>query len=95
MKHFKTLMILIFSIFNFFGCYSVFEGGTSGIVVDSESTTSPKRGIGNVDVYAYTSQCERDSDFNLWKEGEIFGCFNKRRFAHGQNRAVAKAAGKI
>lgn len=72
MKHFKTLMILIFSIFNFFGCYSVFEGGTSGIVVDSESTTSPKRGIGNVDVYAYTSQGERDSDFNLWKEGEIF-----------------------
>ena len=32
------------------GCYSIFQGGASGVVVDSESTTSPKTGIANVDV---------------------------------------------
>ena len=40
-------------IFTFSGCYSVFSGGTGGLVVDKESTSTPKQGIANVDVYAY------------------------------------------
>ena len=65
-------VIFIFFAFLFTSCYSVFEGGTSGIVVDSESTSIPKAGIGNVDVYAYTSEGDRDADFLSWVEGEDF-----------------------
>ncbi len=53
-------------------CYSVFSGGTGGIVVDAESTSSPKSGIANVDVYAYMSLAERDADFSKWKAGSVF-----------------------
>lgn len=54
------------------GCYSVFNGGTGGMIVDAESTSTPKAGIANVDVYAFT-ECEvRDNNFNCWIEGTIF-----------------------
>lgn len=53
-------------------CYSVFSGGTGGLVVDAESTSVPKAGIANVDVYAYMSSSSRDSDFNDWNEGTVF-----------------------
>lgn len=53
----------------FTGCYSVFSGGTGGCIVDADSTSSPKAGIANVDVYAYTSKSERDSDFDKWTKG--------------------------
>lgn len=53
-------------------CYSVFSGGTGGLVVDAESTSVPKAGIANVDVYAYMSSSSRDSDFNDWSEGTVF-----------------------
>lgn len=53
-------------------CYSVFSGGTGGLVVDAESTSVPKAGIANVDVYAYMSLSSRDSDFNDWSEGTVF-----------------------
>lgn len=56
----------------FTGCYSVFSGGTGGLVVDAESTSNPKAGIANVDVYAYMSSGDRDNDFNKWKEGTTF-----------------------
>lgn len=64
--------VLISIIFAFSGCYSVFSGGTGGLVVDKESTSTPKQGIANVDVYAYLSGSERDSDFASWKEGTVF-----------------------
>lgn len=64
--------VLISIIFTFSGCYSVFSGGTGGLVVDKESTSTPKQGIANVDVYAYLSASERDSDFASWKEGTVF-----------------------
>ncbi len=72
-KSIFILMILAASLF--ISCennYSVFSGGTGGIIVDAESTSVPKRGIANVDVYAYTSSGSRDSDFNNWKEGSVF-----------------------
>ena len=53
-------------------CYSVFSGGTGGLVVDAESTSVPKAGIANVDVYAYMNASDRDSDFSAWKEGSGF-----------------------
>ena len=74
-KYFQILQffaVLISIIFTFSGCYSVFSGGTGGLVVDKESTSTPKQGIANVDVYAYLSGSERDSDFASWKEGTVF-----------------------
>ena len=74
-KTFKSLLIfsILMSIFaTFSGCYSVFSGGTGGLVVDKESTSTPKQGIANVDVYAYTSESERDGDFASWQEGTTF-----------------------
>lgn len=68
----KTVIGLLFVLTCFTGCYSVFSGGTGGIVVDSESASNPKRGIANVDVYAYTNQKERDNDFKNWKIGTTF-----------------------
>ncbi len=59
--------VLIFS-----GCYSVFNGGTGGLIVDAESTTTPKRGIPNVDVYAYTNPYIRDAEYKYWTEGTVF-----------------------
>lgn len=49
-------------------CYSVFNGGTGGLIVDAESTSTPKAGIANVDIYAFTD-CElRDANYNAWIE---------------------------
>ena len=72
-KILSILVILTAVIFS--SCdnnYSVFNGGTGGLIVDAESTSIPKRGIANVDVYAYTSSGSRDSDFNNWREGTVF-----------------------
>ncbi len=60
----------------FTGCYSVFSGGTGGMIVDAESTSTPKRGIPNVDIYAYTDSGTRDSDFGSWREGTVFSPSN-------------------
>ena len=60
----------------FSGCYSVFNGGTGGQIVDAESTSTPKQGIANVDIYAYTESSIRDSDYNRWKEGTVFAPSN-------------------
>lgn len=56
--------------------YSVFNGGTGGLIVDAESTSVPKQGIANVDIYAYTSSSTRDSDFRKWQEGTVFSPSN-------------------
>lgn len=60
----------------FSGCYSVFSGGTGGLIVDAESTSNPKSGIANVDIYAYTDCGARDYDFNRWQEGSVFAPSN-------------------
>ena len=75
MKKFYCIIILS-AVFFLTGCYSVFNGGTGGMIVDAESTSNPKRGIANVDVYAYTSFLVRDSDFINWKEGTVFAPSN-------------------
>lgn len=68
----KLAVCCLFFIFVLNACSSVFSGGTGGLVVDAESTSTPKAGIANVDVYAYMSSGERDSDFNSWLEGTKF-----------------------
>lgn len=74
----KTFLCgVIFAISLLFSsCYSVFSGGTGGMVVDAESTSSPKQGIANVDIYAYTNQDIRNSDFSNWQEGTTFSPSN-------------------
>ena len=49
----KTLLgsALLAATLLFSGCYSVFNGGTGGQIVDAESTSTPKQGIANVDIY--------------------------------------------
>lgn len=70
-KKFAGILTLTASLF-FTSCYSVFNGGTGGMIVDAESTSVPKRGIANVDIYAYTDCGTRDSDFDSWEEGTVF-----------------------
>lgn len=73
-KTFIKLMIGLLLLL-FISCennYSVFSGGTGGLIVDAESTSTPKSGIANVDVYAYTDSGSRDSDFSNWQEGSVF-----------------------
>lgn len=73
-RFFKTLAgaLAITTTLLFSSCYSVFSGGTGGIIVDAESTSVPQAGIANVDIYAYTDAGVRDSDFNSWTEGKDF-----------------------
>lgn len=71
MKKISSVLILASALF-LSSCYSVFNGGTGGKIVDAESTSNPKSGIAFVDVYAYTDEDERDSDFDKWQEGTIF-----------------------
>lgn len=71
-KNFIKCLFIGFILLGATGCYSVFSGGTGGTVVDSESTSTPKNGIANVDVYAYTNEEDRNTDFSKWTEGTIF-----------------------
>lgn len=72
MKRSFLFICLSFICFSLTACYSVFTGGTSGCVVNSESNTTPKEGIANVDIYAYMNQGDRDYDYNNWQEGTKF-----------------------
>lgn len=77
MNRIKSLKIAAYfgiSLFvmSFTGCYSVFSGGTGGKIVDAESTTTPKSGIANVDVYAYLNEGDRNRDYGNWREGTVF-----------------------
>lgn len=62
----------IFAALMLTSCSSVFSGGTGGRVVDAESTSNPKEGISDVEVYAYTKEKDRDADFSSWKQNERF-----------------------
>lgn len=69
----KLMCIVNFALcISLTGCYSVFTGGTGGTIVDAESTSNPKTGIANVDVYAYTTEKDRNADFDAWTEGSTF-----------------------
>jgi len=72
MKRISFVLLISVLLFSFTGCYSVFSGGTGGLVVDAESVSNPKEGIANVDVYAYVSSGDRDKDFSKWTEGTTF-----------------------
>ncbi len=72
MKSVFAIFAVIFCGMMVTSCYTVFSGGTGGLIVDAESTSTPKSGIANVDVYAYTSQADRDGDFDKWSEGTVF-----------------------
>ena len=71
-----SIALILASTLIFSSCYSVFSGGTGGLIVDAESTSTPKRGIANVDIYAYTDSGIRDSDYNGWREGTVFSPSN-------------------
>lgn len=63
----KLGFIFLFTIL-LTSCYSIYSGGTGGVVVDAESTAIPKDGIANVNVYAYTSKSDRDADYKNWEK---------------------------
>ena len=72
MKKIFLVLSVLTAAFFMSGCYSVFNGGTGGVIVDAESTSNPKAGIAYVNIYAYTDRGTRDSDFKAWKEGTTF-----------------------
>lgn len=76
MKKLFLLLTILTATFLMSGCYSVFNGGTGGVIVDAESTSNPKAGIAYVNIYAYTDRGTRDSDFKAWKEGTTFAPSN-------------------
>lgn len=66
MKRRSIITLIIGTAFLLTSCYSIFSGGTGGRVVDAESTAAPKAGISDVEVFAYTDQSARDTDFSSW-----------------------------
>lgn len=74
------LIALVAMILSLTGCYSIFSGGTSGRVVDADSTSNPKDGIANVDVYAYTSKWEMEKDYKNWSGGRFSP--ESKKYAH-------------
>ena len=67
---FLALVLILSSIA--FSCSSVFSAGLSGKVVDAESTSNPKAGIQDVEVYVYTKEKARDADFDSWDGSSRF-----------------------
>ena len=67
---FLALVLILSSIA--FSCSSVFSAGLSGKVVDAESTSNPKAGIQDVEVYVYTKEKDRDADFDSWDGSSRF-----------------------
>lgn len=68
----KKIITVVLAAVLFTACNSVFSGGAGGVIVDAESTSVPKQGIANVDVYAYTDAAARDADAAAWKDGTVF-----------------------
>ena len=60
----SAVCILIFMIS---GCSAVFKAGVSGTVRDADSLASPKEGISNMAVYAYTNESARNTDLSQWQ----------------------------
>ena len=72
MKNKILIFIAISFLFTLNSCSSVFSAGVSGKVVDAESTTNPKEGIADVEVYAYVNEKNRDADFDSYISGTRF-----------------------
>ena len=69
----KILFLLtIIFLLTLNSCSSVFSAGVSGKVFDAESTTNPKEGIADVEVYAYVNEKKRDADFDAYKSDTRF-----------------------
>lgn len=82
MKHTNYFLLTITILFTItlLSCSSVFSAGVSGKIVDSESTSSPKDGIQDVEVYAYIKEETRDSDFSAWDSSKRFSPSNTDAF---------------
>ena len=55
----KTKIYILFTLIFIMlvnSCSSVFSAGVSGKVVDAESTTNPKEGIADVEIYSYVKE---------------------------------------
>jgi len=63
-----AFLFMITSCIVFTSCYTVYDGGASGIVKDKDSGS----GINGVDVYGYISAKERDADLALWEQDKAF-----------------------
>ena len=72
MKNNFLICILIFVSILFCSCSSVFSAGVSGKIVDAESSSNPKEGIADVEVYAYVNEKNRDADFDSYISGKRF-----------------------
>ena len=69
MKHIIRNIIILGSIMVLVsGCSAVFKAGLSGSVYDADTDA----GIENMEVYAYTSESARNTDFSSWTPGSIF-----------------------
>lgn len=65
----RNCLIALVLILALSGCNKdVFYSAVSGRLIDNDT----ENGIAGVNVYAYTSEEERDSAFNSWKSGTIF-----------------------
>ncbi|MCR4789492.1 MAG: hypothetical protein K5839_00265 [Treponemataceae bacterium] len=80
LKLIATLGAVILAASIFTGCSSVFSAGLSGKVVDSESTSSPKEGIQDVEVYVYTKESARDEDYDSWDGSSRFCPTSSKNF---------------
>ena len=72
MKNNFLICILILVSILFCSCSSVFSAGVSGKIVDAESSSNPKEGIADVEVYAYVNEKNRDADFDSYISGKRF-----------------------
>lgn len=98
LKKLKALLCvscIIFACVAFTACYSVFSGGTGGTVVDSESNSTPKAGIANVDVYAYTNSSDRDNDFSSWNNSKKTEAFKPNAEYYGHTTTGADGSWTI
>ena len=90
-----SALFFIGSTFFFSGCSSIFSGGTGGTVVDAESNSTPKAGIANVDVYAYTNSSDRDNDFSSWNNGSKTESFKPNAEYYGHTTTGADGSWTI
>ena len=72
MKNKILIFIAISFLITLNSCSSVFSAGVSGKVVNSESTTNPKEGIADVEIYSYVNEKKRDADFDSYNAGTRF-----------------------
>ncbi|MCQ2591252.1 MAG: hypothetical protein MJ188_00585 [Treponema sp.] len=90
-----SMFAFILSCGLFTACYSVFSGGTGGMVVDEESISNPKAGIANVDVYAYTDETLRNADFDANKKASWGTVFKPKAEYYGHTTTATDGSWSI